>query len=519
MTATPESAVDSRPRTVLPVPFGEVVELFDTRTGAASRNSGSDVLLTGVTLTSKDVRPGDLYAAVAGANTHGARFAGAAVAAGAVAVLTDVTGAEEVARTAATVPVVVVDDPRRELGDVAALVYGHPAERLRTIGVTGTQGKTTVTYLAESGVAGAGDRAGVVGTIGTRIAGRPVSSALTTPEAPQLHGLFAAMLEQQVAACVMEVSSHALVLGRVGGVVFDVAVFLNLGHDHLDFHATLQEYFEAKAMLFTAEHARCAVINVDDDHGRQLLARTELPVTTISADAGAGRAADWTATRHRPDAGGTTFDAIGPGGVTEVRVPLPGAFNVTNALAVVAALVAAGYRADEVAAGIATCPGVPGRMEQVVAGQDFTALVDYAHKPEALQAVLEALGPVTDGRLIVVVGAGGDRDTGKRPLMGRIAATACDLLIVTDDNPRTEDPAGIRRQIIDGTQQAEPRRAEVVQIAGRRDAIAYAVSLARTGDCLLVAGKGHERGQEINGTVHPFDDREVLRALLTAEAP
>jgi UDP-N-acetylmuramoyl-L-alanyl-D-glutamate--2,6-diaminopimelate ligase len=462
-----------------------------------------DAEVSGIALHTSDVLPGDLYAALPGARAHGASFTAAARERGAVAVLTDPEGAALVDG----LPTIVLEAPRAAVAALSSRFYGHPSDAFTTLGVTGTQGKTTTTYLAEAALAGR--RTAVVGTIGTRIAGVPAASALTTPEAPALQALFAVMREEQVEVCAMEVSSHALVQGRVDGFAFDVAVFLNLGRDHLDFHHDLEDYFLAKAALFTPEHARRSVVNVDDAHGRRLAGLTPLPVTTFSVE---GRDADWRAVDVRPHPLGTDLEVHGPGGVVvPMSVPLPGVFNVSNALAVVAALAGEGLDPAELAAGIASSPGVPGRMERVDAGQSFTAIVDYAHKPDAVAAVLRALRPVTDGRLIMVLGAGGDRDQGKRPLMGQVAAEHADVLVVTDDNPRSEVPAAIRAEVLAG---AAGSPGVVLEVPGRREAIARAVAMAHAGDTVVVAGKGHERGQEVEGVVHPFDDREVLRELI-----
>lgn len=463
----------------------------------------ADAIVTGVALNTANIVPGDLYAALPGASVHGATFADVAREAGAVAVLTDPRGAALISG----LPVLVVDNPRSVLADLSSFIYGDPGAAFTTVGITGTQGKTTTTYLAAAALEHA--RAAVIGTIGTLINGVPAESALTTPEAPQLQALFAVMREERIDVCAMEVSSHAMVQGRVDGFAFDVAVFLNLGRDHLDFHKDIEDYFQAKAALFTPEHARRAVINVDDEHGRRLIDQTVLPVTTFSTD---GRAADWRAVNIRPHRLGTDLEVLGPEDIRfELSVPLAGVFNVSNALAVIAALADVGYDPVELAIGIAHCHGVPGRMERVEAGQPFTAVIDYAHKPDAVAAVLKAMRPVTAGRLIMVLGAGGDRDHGKRPLMGEVAAREADILIVTDDNPRTEDPAAIRADVVAGT---EHGAAVVLDVAGRRDAIAQAVVMARAGDTVLVAGKGHERGQEIDGVIHPFDDRQVLIELI-----
>jgi UDP-N-acetylmuramoyl-L-alanyl-D-glutamate--2,6-diaminopimelate ligase len=509
------SAVNAtRPRDPLRTPLTTVAEwlgehLLDRRDRSGA---GSDHVVTGLTLSSQRVVPGDLYAALPGSRAHGAGFASQAVAAGAVAVVTDVEGADLC--DGLDVPVLVVDDPRRLLGSLAARVYGDPAEHLRLVAVTGTQGKTTTTRLAEAGLQATGTPAAAVGTVGTRIDGVDVKTTLTTPEAPDLHALFALMRERGVQGCAMEVSSHALVMGRVDGVVFDVAVFTNLGRDHLDFHADLEDYFAAKASLFTPERARLGLVNVDDEHGRRLLAEPAIPMRTFSA---AGSDADWTASDVALTPTGSTFTVRTPEGKTfAAEVPLAGDFNVANALAAIASLAEAGFDARAVARGIAESGGVPGRLEQVDAGQDFVAVVDYAHKPDAVAAALATLRPLTPGRLVMVLGAGGDRDQGKRAVMGEIAARLADVLIVTDDNPRTEDPATIRAALLAGaTAVPEGERAELHECGDRRAAIRLAVADARAGDTVVVAGKGHETGQEVDGTVHPFDDRTVLLEELT----
>jgi UDP-N-acetylmuramoyl-L-alanyl-D-glutamate--2,6-diaminopimelate ligase len=469
---------------------------------------GAQVEVTGLTLSSRRVLPGDLYAALPGTRAHGASYAPEAIRSGAVAVLTDPAGSELLRDV--WVPVLVVPDPRAALGTLAARVYDDPAAALRLVAVTGTQGKTTTTRLAELALQSAGVPAGVIGTVGTRVAGEDVRTSLTTPEAPDLHGLFAMMRERGVAACAMEVSSHALVMGRVAGVVFDVAVFTNLGRDHLDFHADMDDYYAAKASLFTPDRARAGLVNADDVWGRRLVEEASIPVRTYSTRPDSG--ADWSAEDVVPAADGSTFTVVTPDGARiPARVPIAGDFNVSNALAAVAALAEAGFDARAVAEGLAAGGEVPGRLERVDAGQDFTVVVDYAHKPDAVEAAISTLRPLTDGRVIVVIGAGGDRDTGKRPLMGEIAGRLADLLVVTDDNPRTEDPAAIRAALLEG---AEGERAEVLEVGDRRAAIRTALERASAGDIVLVAGKGHETGQEIQGVVHPFDDRAVVREEL-----
>ncbi|MGZ8770048.1 MAG: UDP-N-acetylmuramoyl-L-alanyl-D-glutamate--2,6-diaminopimelate ligase [Aeromicrobium sp.] len=497
-----------RPRTAPRLDLADIAVHLGLVPPAVGEEADAAAVISGVALNTADVIPGDLYAALPGARVHGATFADVAREAGAVAVLTDPAGSALISG----LPVLVVDNPRAVLADLSSFLYSDPSAAFTTVGITGTQGKTTTTYLAAAALENA--RVAVIGTIGTTINGIPADSALTTPEAPQLQALFAVMREELIDVCAMEVSSHAMVQGRVDGFAFDAAVFLNLGRDHLDFHEDLEDYFQAKASLFTTEHARRAVINVDDEHGRRLIEQTELPVTTFSTE---GHAADWRAVNIRPHRLGTDLDVLGPDGLQlELSVPLAGVFNVSNALAVIATLAEAGYDPAGLVSGIANCTGVPGRMERVDVGQPFTAVIDYAHKPDAVAAVLKALRPVTAGRLIMVLGAGGDRDHGKRPLMGEVAAREADILIVTDDNPRTENPAAIRADVLVG---AENGVATVIDIPGRREAIAEAVSRARRGDTIIVAGKGHERGQEIAGVVHPFDDREVLIELIGSRAP
>lgn len=498
----------TRPRTAPSTPAAALADWLGGLTNVSVHGDlGASV--SGISLSTARIRPGDLYAALPGARSHGADFADQALSAGAVAVLTDAAGLDRLPPGTAAI---VVPAPRRVLGRLAAHLYGEPAAALRTIGVTGTQGKTTTTRLLEQGLTASGVTSAVIGTVGTRIAGEDVRTQLTTPEAPDLHGLFAVMRERGVDTCAMEVSSHALVMGRVDGVVFDVAVFLNLGRDHLDFHDTVEDYFAAKAGLFTPERARTGLTNVDDEHGRRLLDVAGIPMSTCSSR---GADADWRAVDVDLTAGGATFTVLGPGVEVRAAVGIPGEFNVANALAAIAAAALSGLDPQVVADGIARVGGVPGRLEQVAAGQDWTLVVDYAHKPDALEAVLTTLRPLTDGRVIAVVGAGGDRDTLKRPVMGEIAARLADVVVVTDDNPRTEDPAAIRSAVLDGTVDGT---AEVLEVGDRRLAIREAVRRARTGDVVLVAGKGHETGQEVRGVVHPFDDRLVaadeVRAVL-----
>ncbi|MGI9009042.1 MAG: UDP-N-acetylmuramoyl-L-alanyl-D-glutamate--2,6-diaminopimelate ligase [Streptosporangiaceae bacterium] len=468
--------------------------------------------VSGITHDSGAVRPGDLYAALPGSRHHGAEFCREAAGAGAVAVLTDPAGRDR--GIASGLPVFVVADPRARLGEVASWVYGDPSARLALIGVTGTSGKTSTTYLIESGLRMSGQLTGLVGGVETRVGATVEPSRLTTPEATDLQALFALMAEQKVTAAAMEVSSHALALGRVAGTTFEVAVFTNLSQDHLDFHRDMDEYFAAKAELFTPRYARSGVVNIDDPRGRRLAASAAIPVTTFSATGLAG--AGWRAADVRCGADGSTFTVIGPGGVeADASVSLAGPFNVANALAAIVALVETGVSLATAVAGVAACPGVPGRLERVPSDADLTVLVDYSHKPGAVEAVLSALRPVTQGSLRIVLGCGGDRDAAKRPLMGAAAAELADVAIFTSDNPRSEDPLEILRDMLAGAVAVPPRdRARVIVEPDRAAAIAMAVGGAGKGDVVLIAGKGHERGQYLADQVIPFDDREVAARAL-----
>lgn len=488
---------------------------------AATGEVVPELPITGLTLRAQDVEPGDLFAALPGATTHGARFVADAVARGAAAVLSDGAGVAEIADAAAApgTPVLVHPAPRAVLGELAATVYGHPCEHLTVIGITGTSGKTTTTYLVEAGLRAAGRTAGLIGTVGVRIDGADLPSALTTPEAPALQALLALMVQRGVDTVVMEVSSHALTLGRVDGTLFAVGAFTNLSRDHLDFHPTMADYFEAKARLFDPAsplRAARAVVCVDDDAGAAMAVRATAPVTVSTM----GRPAEWTSAGPAAAAaghGGREFVAVDPAGVHHlVGIGLPGDYNVANCLVALAILDEVGVSPEQAAPGLRDAR-VPGRMEPIDRGQDFLAVVDYAHKPGALAAVLTTLRQElrgTAGRLAVVFGAGGDRDHGKREPMGRIAAETADLVVVTDDNPRGEDPAEIRTAILAGATGS----AEVIEIGDRRAAIEHAVAWARPGDVVLVAGKGHETGQTAGGRTQPFDDRvEVAQALEARE--
>ncbi|BAU82617.1 UDP-N-acetylmuramoyl-L-alanyl-D-glutamate--2, 6-diaminopimelate ligase [Streptomyces laurentii] len=497
-----------RPERRRPTPLVDLA----ARLGIEPPAAGGGVEVSGITHDSRAVRPGDLYAALAGARMHGAEFVAQAAGLGAAAVLTDPAGADRAAATG--LPVLVTEDPRGTMGDLAAEIYGRPGADLLQIGITGTSGKTTTAYLVEGGLRGAGKATGLVGTVEMRIGDERIKSERTTPEATDLQALFAVMRERGTEAVAMEVSSHALVLGRVDGCVFDVAVFNNLSPEHMEFHSDMEDYFQAKARLFTPERSRVGVVNLDDAYGRRLAAEATIPVVTFSA-AGSPDA-DWRAEDVVSGMADSTFTAVGPDGVRiPATAPLPGPFNVANTLAAIATLATAGIDPKTAADGVAAVPGVPGRLEKVDAGQPFLAVVDYAHKTDAVESVLRSLREVTPGRLHIVIGCGGDRDTTKRGPMGAAAARLADTAVLTSDNPRSEDPLAILTAMLTGAAAVPAaERGEVLVDADRAAAIAAAVDRARPGDTVLVAGKGHEQGQEVAGAVRPFDDRLVLREAI-----
>ena len=522
MTATP------RPQSVRAISLQSVAECAGV-SQTPHEVIDSRLVVTGVTLDSRAVRPGDLYAALPGANVHGARFVGPAVGLGAVAVLTDPEGAASLAPEGIAVPVLVVPEPRAVLGDVAALIYGRASQRLTMLGITGTNGKTTTAYLLDSALQALGAVTGLIGTVETRIGADTIKSVRTTPESADLHALFAVMLERGVDTCTMEVSSHALALHRVDGVRFDVVAFTNLSQDHLDFHGSMEDYFLAKASLFTPQRAARAVVCVDDEWGRRLVRESRVPVTTISSRPDV--LADWQIRTTGPHESG--FELVAGGRRLSLRSALAGDFNRVNTGVAALVLLAAGYPVDAIEVALAVEPHVPGRMEAVlVDGLDPAqgpersgmplAVVDFAHTPDAVAAALKAMRQSTSGSLIVVLGAGGDRDAGKRPAMGAAAAAYADTVIVTDDNPRSEDPAAIRAAVLGGAtgEQASAasrgRSAVTVREIGERGAaIREAVAGAGAGDTVVILGKGHESGQETAGVVHPFDDRAQLRAALS----
>ena len=473
---------------------------------------GASGRLTGICLDSRQILPGDLYVALPGQHVHGASFAEQAVERGALAILTDAAGAASIE---VGVPVVVRPDPRAEMGELAAAIYGRPSQHLEMFGVTGTNGKTSTVFLLEAGLAALGRRVATIGTIGFRIDGSAVATprgTVTTPDAPDLQGMLGHMVEAGVDAVAMEVSSHALALHRATEIGFDVAAFTMLGQDHLDFHATMDDYFEAKTRLFLGGRARIAVINIDDPWGRRLadLVRADgharVVTTAVQADADY-RVLDWSTA---PD-GSSTVRLAHPGGELRYGISMLGDFNVRNSLTALAMLGSAGLDVAVAAAGLITAQ-VPGRMQKVDLGPDAPhVVVDFAHTPTAVAAALRALP--SGGRHIAVLGAGGDRDPGKREPMGRAAAEAADVVIVTDDNPRSEVPEAIRAAVLAGARHGARDGVRVIDGGERRAAIAAALELADPSDWVAILGKGHETGQTIGDRVWPFDDVEVVRDL------
>lgn len=465
-------------------------------------------------LDSAALAPGGLFAALPGTRVHGASFAAESKA---QAMLTDAVGLDIITATGDTRPVLVVDDVRAILGEVSAAVYGHPSHDMTLIGVTGTSGKTTTTYLLERGLAAAGCTVGLIGTTGTRITGKDVPSKLTTPEAPDLQRLFAQMRDEGVTHVVMEVSSHALMLGRVGGTDFDVAGFTNLSQDHLDFHPTMEDYFQAKALFFDPASplaAPLSVICVDDAWGERMaaLAGDSLKVGT-RGQGGVDIAASQLSVE---DSGAQEITLELAGESFTFRLPLPGEFNVANAALAAGLAHRVGVDVAAFVRGLSQA-AVPGRMERIDAGQDFVAVVDYAHKPAAIAAVLATLRSQVAGRVGIVVGAGGDRDASKRAIMGAEAARGADFVVVADDNPRTEDPAAIRAAVRAGAEEAAAEGVEIREDASRAGAIDQLVAWAKPGDAIVVVGKGHEVGQIVGTTTHHFDDREEMRRALAEQ--
>jgi UDP-N-acetylmuramoyl-L-alanyl-D-glutamate--2,6-diaminopimelate ligase len=476
--------------------------LMELLTDVATRPSGvDDVVVSGIAYRSDGVANGDAFFCVPGFAHDGHDFAIDAVSRGA--------GALVVQRLLdLDVPQFVVEDSRVALAHASARVFGRPSDSVDVIGITGTNGKTTTTYLVDSILRADGRTTGIVGTVETRIGDQTRNSSRTTPESMDIQKLLGEMRDAGVDTCVMEVSSHAIELHRVDAVRFAVTAFTNLTQDHLDFHHTLAEYGAVKKRLFTDFECSARVVNVDDPFGIGIAASVAAPLSVGLTSDATVQARD---IRLRAD--GSDFTLVTPAGTVAISLPLAGAFNVSNALVAAGCALASGIDPRTIAAGLESAPQVPGRLERISCGQDFSVVVDYAHTPDSLEKAIEAVRQVTEGRVIVVFGCGGDRDPDKRPLMGYAVGSAADHTIVTSDNPRSEDPVGIILQVEDGLRSAA---AEYDVVIDRRAAIVAAIAKARSGDSVLIAGKGHEDYQEFAEHRIHFDDREIAREVLGA---
>jgi UDP-N-acetylmuramoyl-L-alanyl-D-glutamate--2,6-diaminopimelate ligase len=478
----------------------KLVELLSVLPDSSFPPSANDVEVTGISADSRTVRPGELFVAVRGEHADGWEHAQEAARRGAVAILSDRPAPEGGRALWARVAA-----PRRALALLSARLAGDPAEKLVLAGVTGTNGKTTTAMLLESILAQRYGGSGFVGTVGYRTGRRELPATQTTPEAPLLQQLLAEMVDSGTAAAAMEVSSHALALDRVDGCRFNVAVFTNLTRDHLDFHGDFESYFQAKKRLFELRKpGAVAVVNVDDPWGRRLAAETPPPVLTWSAQGGN---ADVQAHEIRSDLSGTSLEVVCRALRFRISSPLLGRFNVDNLLGAAAAGLALGLSEEEIATGCSALARVPGRLERVEAGQPYAILVDYAHTEDALKRLLEAVRGLTNKKIVLVFGCGGDRDRGKREPMGRIAGSLSDIAIATSDNPRSEDPEAILAEVEKGL--AASGATKYLKVTDRREAIRTAIGLANPGTVVVIAGKGHERVQVIGNRAIPFDDRQV----------
>ncbi|MFB9310084.1 UDP-N-acetylmuramoyl-L-alanyl-D-glutamate--2,6-diaminopimelate ligase [Agromyces hippuratus] len=508
MTGSPLTAL--RPKHPSPRSLPGLAEAF----GFAVLGEIDGLEVTGAGLSSKSVQPGDLYVGVPGRNAHGADFAASAREAGAVALLTDAAGAERASD--AGLPILVTDDVRAALGEVAAWIHRTAENPATFFAVTGTNGKTSVVYLLYGILRQLGIMAGLTSTAERRIGDEAVTSSLTTPEASELHALLARMREVDVRAVGIEVSAQALSRHRVDGLVFDVVGFTNLTHDHLDDYASMDEYFEAKRELFQPERSRRGVVTVDSEWGRRLVAESRIPVTTLTSVDGVE--ADWRITVLEEGADHTSFRLEGPGGRRiETQVPLLGWYMAANAALAIVMLTEAGYDLDLIGAALERDGGVqayiPGRAERISGDRGPVVYIDYGHSPDAFLQTLGAIRRSTSGRVVMVFGADGDRDTTKRAEMGAIAARGADVVVITDFHPRFEDPASIRAALIAGAREAVPDR-EIHEIADPREAFRAALALAGDGDAILYAGPGHEDYHEVKGVKIPYSARDDSRQAL-----
>jgi len=481
----------------------------DVTVGAIARSLGGvrsvrhpDRAVVAITHDSRRVEPGTMFVAVVGSESDGHDFVDSAVCAGASAILTEREMDFDVGE-------IVVDDTRQAMAWAARAVYGEPDTSMTIVGVTGTNGKTTVAHMCESIWRAQERSVGLVGTLGARVDGKPVELERTTPESTDLQELLATMRDGGVDIVVMEVSSHAMELHRADAVIFDVVAFTNLSQDHLDFHSDMAAYFDAKASLFERDRAKKAVINIDDTHGRRLLSMTQLETLTV----GQSSEADAMIAEVSGDEGGTRFTLRHRSESMRIFIPLIGDFNVSNAAVAAGVSIAIGTPREAIIAGLRSIPVIPGRMEAVEHDGGFLVLVDYAHTPDAISEVLQAGKSSARGRVIAVIGAAGDRDRDKRALMGAAAVRFADVTIITSDNPRSEDPDEIAAEVWRGADAVPGADARV--IVDRGDAIAAAIGLANDGDIVLILGKGHEQGIDVHGKVVPFDDRLVASEALS----
>lgn len=478
-----------------------------SRVLGGEKKNFKNVEISGLTHIDSEVLPGDLFLAFPGAKTHGAQFISYAIERGAVAVLTDRKGAE----LSENLPTVIVENVREAGAIIASHFYRSPIRDMQSIGITGTNGKTTVTTLLFQLFSAIGRETGLIGTVETRIGGDVLLSKRTTPESADLQALAATMRERHMRHLVMEVSSHSLELKRLVGSYFSIVGFTNLTQDHLDFHRDMESYYKAKARLFTHEYAETGFINIDDPYGERLFNECEINAISLSR---LNARATWHYTSITPTSEGFEFVARGRDGILiESKTPLRGGFNLDNLLLVMAIAYECGIDPLEMAHLIPTLRGAPGRLEAVSLGQNFGAFVDYAHSPDAVASVLRTAREFTSGRVIAVLGCGGDRDSSKRPLMGRALIDGAEIAIYTSDNPRSESPEKILEEMVASVKVTSPSQV----ITDRAEAITYAVSLAQPGDSILILGKGHEVGQEIAGSISPFDDRLHLAQAIEAK--
>ena len=465
--------------------------------------------ITEVASSTESVIPGALFVAHRGIRSHGADYVEGAISAGAVAILTDKEGESKIsAHGEVAVPVLVVSRPEVDLGHLAHWFHGDPMRSMHAVGVTGTNGKSTITTLLYEIWQAAGFTAGLMGTIATLMPGIEMSAERTTESADEIARRVAQMAQLHVRSLAMEVSSHGLALDRINGAKFAAVGFSNLSQDHLDFHGDMESYFNAKASLFTYEYGQRAFINIDDAYGRRLAAMTSLESMTLSLT---DKSASWFVTDREATARGNRLEIRGPGGLLiSTEIPLIGTHNVENYLMAIALAVDSGVDPTVIESASHSLKGARGRMERIELGQSFTALVDYGHSPDAVTRVLSSIRESSSGRIIALLGCGGDRDRSKRPLMGQALASGADVAIFTSDNPRSEDPSVILNEMTAGLAITSPSRIEI----DRKSAIQYAISLAEPGDVVIVLGKGHERGQYFKDNVEEFDDRlEVAKAI------